>query len=195
MKKIRIAPNSPPLAQQLPPPPHPPSSATSTAPPTLFLTTSPTPPSLNPSGISLIRPRHAITPRNGGPKPPFFQHSMEVMVYQYDKNFGYGCWMTSSPAMSCIFLFLGYSKFPIWLPWQPIQILQYPKSIQQNIKMWDMVGTLVIQQPYPKGLSYCYTITSTLGLLLLLFLQRLSNRHQLFQPLRQIIDRWIRRNF
>src|ERR1700733_3584241 len=70
------------------------------------------------------------------------------MVYQYDKPFGYGCWMTSSPAMSRIFIFLGYSKFPIWLPWQPIQILQYPKSIQQNIKLWDMVGTLVIQQVY-----------------------------------------------
>ena len=50
--------------------------------------------------------------------------------------------------MSHIFIFLGYSEFPSWLPWQPIQILQYPKSIQQNIKMWDMVHILVIQQPY-----------------------------------------------
>ena len=72
MKRMRIAPSSASLAQQPPPPPHPPSSATSTAPPILFLTTSPTPPSLNPSGISLIRPRHTITHRNGGPKPPFF---------------------------------------------------------------------------------------------------------------------------
>src|ERR1700733_2006041 len=82
------------------------------------------------------------------------RHSVEVMVYQYDKLLGYGCWMTSIPTMSHILIFLGYSEFPIWLPWEPIQILQYPKSIQQNIKMWDMVGTLVIQQPYPKSLSY-----------------------------------------
>src|ERR1700733_9394861 len=81
-------------------------------------------------------------------------HSVEVMVYQYDKLLGYGCWMTSIPTISHIFIFLGYSEFPRWLPWQPIQILQYPKSIQQNIKMWDMVGTLVIQQPHPKSLSY-----------------------------------------
>src|ERR1700733_2529975 len=81
-------------------------------------------------------------------------HSVEVIVYQYDKLLGYGCWMTSIPTISHIFIFLGYSEFPRWLPWQPIQILQYPKSIQQNIKMWDMVGTLVIQQPHPKSLSY-----------------------------------------
>ena len=37
-------------------------------------------------------------------------HSVEVMVYQYDKFFGYGCWMTSIPTMNhililcCIFL-------------------------------------------------------------------------------------------
>ena len=43
------------------------------------------------------------------------------------------------------FIILGYSEFPSWLPCQPIQILQYPKSIQQNIKMWVMVGILVIQ--------------------------------------------------
>ena len=29
-------------------------------------------------------------------------------------------------------------------------------------KMWNMVGILVIQQPYPKNLSYWYTITSML---------------------------------
>src|ERR1700733_11031349 len=27
-------------------------------------------------------------------------HSVEVMVYQYDKLFGYGCWMTSIPTMN-----------------------------------------------------------------------------------------------
>src|ERR1700733_8172861 len=70
------------------------------------------------------------------------------MVYQYDKHFEYGCWMTSIPTMSHIVTFLGYSEFPNWLPWQPIQILQYPKSIQQNLKMWVMVGILVIQQQY-----------------------------------------------
>ena len=58
---------------------------------------------------------------------------MEVMVYQYDKLFGYGCWMTSIPTMFHIFVFLGYSEFPSWLAWQPIQILWYPKIIQQNI--------------------------------------------------------------
>ena len=75
------------------------------------------------------------------------------MVYQYDKHFGYGYWMTSISTISHICLFLGYSEFPSWLPWQPIQISQYPKSIQQNIKVWDMVQILVIQQPYPKFLS------------------------------------------
>ena len=34
----------------------------------------------------------------------------------------------------------------------------YPK----NIKMWDMVGILVIWQHYPKSISYWYIITSTL---------------------------------
>src|ERR1700733_4459 len=60
-------------------------------------------------------------------------HSVEVVVYQYDKPFGYGCWMTSITTMNHIFIFLGYSEFPRWLPWQPIQILQYPKIIQQSI--------------------------------------------------------------
>src|SRR3984885_12611913 len=59
-------------------------------------------------------------------------HSVEAVVYQYDKPFGYGCWMTSITTMNHIFLFLGYSEFPRWLPWQPIQILQYPKIIQQS---------------------------------------------------------------
>jgi hypothetical protein len=72
-------------------------------------------------------------------------HSVEVMVYQYDKLFGYGWLMTSILTISHIFIFLGYFEFPSWLAWQPIQILQYPKSIQQNIKMWVMVGILVIQ--------------------------------------------------
>ena len=72
-------------------------------------------------------------------------HSVEVMVYQYDKLFGYGWWMTSILTITHIFIFLGYSEIPSWLPWQPIQILQYPKSIPQNIKMWVMVGILVIQ--------------------------------------------------
>src|ERR1700733_11893127 len=60
-------------------------------------------------------------------------HRVEVMVYQYDKLLGYGCWMTSIPTIFHTFIFLGYSEFPRWLPWQPIQILQYPKIIQQNI--------------------------------------------------------------
>src|ERR1700733_1438555 len=74
----------------------------------------------------------AVTVTVGEVRP----HSVEVMVYQYDKHFEYGCWMTSTPTMSHIVTFLGYSEFPNWLPWQPIQILQYPKSIQQNIRMW-----------------------------------------------------------
>ena len=32
-------------------------------------------------------------------------HSVEVMVYQYDKLFGYGCWMTSIPTLTHIFIF------------------------------------------------------------------------------------------
>ena len=52
--------------------------------------------------------------------PPI--HSVEVMVYQYDKLFGI-------LTITHIFIFLRYSEFPSWLPWQPIQILQYPKSI------------------------------------------------------------------
>ena len=55
------------------------------------------------------------------------------MVYQYDKPFGYGWWMTSILTITHIFIFLGYFVFPSWLAWQPIQILWYPKSIQQNI--------------------------------------------------------------
>ena len=27
-------------------------------------------------------------------------HNIEVMVYQYDRFFGYGCWMTSIPTMN-----------------------------------------------------------------------------------------------
>ena len=38
-------------------------------------------------------------------------HSVEVMVYQYDKLFGYGCWMTSIPTITHIFIFLGYLEF------------------------------------------------------------------------------------
>ena len=34
-----------------------------------------------------------------------FYHSVEVMVYQYDKLFGYGCWMTSIPTLTHIFIF------------------------------------------------------------------------------------------
>src|ERR1700733_3165642 len=62
-----------------------------------------------------------------------YLHAVEVVVYQYDKPFGYGCWMTSITTMNHILIFLGYSEFPRWLPWQPIQILQYPKIIQQSI--------------------------------------------------------------
>ena len=59
--------------------------------------------------------------------------TQQVVVYQYDKPFGYGCWMTSITTMNHILIFLGYSEFPRWLPWQPIQISQYPKIIQQSI--------------------------------------------------------------
>ena len=54
--------------------------------------------------------------------------------------------ITDKENSDCSFLyFLGYSEFPSWLAWQPIQIVQYPNSIQQNIKMWVMVWILVIQ--------------------------------------------------
>ena len=71
--------------------------------------------------------------RNAIPLLCIPKHSMEVMVYQYDKLFGYGWLMTSILTITHILIFLGYSEFPSWLPWQPIQILRYPKSIQQNI--------------------------------------------------------------
>ena len=37
--------------------------------------------------------------------PDDHPHSVEVMVYQYDKLFGYGCWMTSIPTLTHIFIF------------------------------------------------------------------------------------------
>ena len=80
-------------------------------------------------GIESSVPRYQ--PPVQEPKNP--SHSVEAVVYQYDKPFGYGCWMTSITTMNHIFIFLGYSEFPRWLPWQPIQILQYPKIIQQSI--------------------------------------------------------------
>ena len=55
------------------------------------------------------------------------RHSVEVMVYQYDKLFGYGCWMTNIPTITHSFIFLGYSEFSSWLPWQPIQYYSTPK--------------------------------------------------------------------
>ena len=61
------------------------------------------------------------------------QHGGNGILYQYGKLFGYGCWMTSIPTIFHIFVFLGYSEFPSWLAWQPIQILWYSKIIQQNI--------------------------------------------------------------
>src|ERR1700733_6241221 len=73
------------------------------------------------------------------------EHSIKVMVYQYDKLLGYGCWMTSIITITHTFIFLGYSEFSSWLQWQPIQILQCPKSNQQSIPIWFMVGILVIE--------------------------------------------------
>ena len=40
-------------------------------------------------------------------------HSVEVMVYQYDKPFGYVCWMTSIPTIFHIFYFGGTLNFPV----------------------------------------------------------------------------------
>ena len=84
------------------------------------------------------------------------------MVYQYDRFFGYGYWMTSIPTTTHILIFccilLGYCN--IWIGCHGNQLgnSEYPK----NIKVWVMVRILVIHQPYPKSLSYWYTITSTL---------------------------------
>ena len=90
------------------------------------------------------------------------RHNVEVMVYQYDRFFGYGYWMTSIPTITHILIFccilLGYCN--IWIGCHANQLgnSKYPK----NIKMWVMVRILVIHQPYPKSLSYWYTITSML---------------------------------
>ena len=93
---------------------------------------------------------------------PFLPSNVEVMVYQYDRFFGYGYWMTSIPTITHILIFccilLGYCN--IWIGRHANQLgnSKYPK----NIEMWVMVRILVIHQPYPKSLSYWYTITSTL---------------------------------
>ena len=62
--------------------------------------------------------------------------------------------MTSILTITHIFIFLGHSEFPSWLAWQPIQILQYPKSIQQTASMlcgithlpnFELVGVDVVE--------------------------------------------------
>ena len=67
-------------------------------------------------------------------------HSVEVMVYQYVKLFGYGWWMTSILTKTHIFIFFGYSEFPSWLPWLPIQILQNPKVYNKIFKCGLWLG-------------------------------------------------------
>ena len=43
-----------------------------------------------------------------------YRHSVEVMVYQYDKLFGYGWWMTSILTINPLFLyFWGTLNFPV----------------------------------------------------------------------------------
>src|ERR1700733_6288887 len=54
-------------------------------------------------------------------------HSVEVIIYQFSKLFGYGSWMTSIPTIAHSFIFLGYSEFSSWLPWQLIQYYSTPK--------------------------------------------------------------------
>src|ERR1700733_6192086 len=62
--------------------------------------------------------------------PP--RHSVEVMVYQYDKLFGYGCWMTSVPTISHIFIFccilLGYCNISIGCHGNHMGNSEYPKN-------------------------------------------------------------------
>ena len=99
-----------------------------------------------------------VCPKSWPPAP----HNMEVMVCQYDRFFGYGYWMTSIPTITHILIFchilLGYCNIWIGCHGNQLENSEYPK----NIKMWVMVRILVIHQPYPKSLSYWYTITSTL---------------------------------
>src|ERR1700733_4460 len=64
-------------------------------------------------------------------------HSVEVVVYQYDKPFGYGCWMTSITTMNHIFIFLGYSEFPRWLPWQPPGKFRVPQKYKNVVHGCD----------------------------------------------------------
>ena len=81
-------------------------------------------------------------------------HNVEVMVYQYDRFFGYDYWMTSIPTITHIAIFccilLGYCN--IWIGCHGNQLGNSEYS--KNIKMWVMVRILVIHQSYPKSLSY-----------------------------------------
>ena len=69
---------------------------------------------------------------------PFCQvwacHNMEVMVYQYDRFFGYGYWMTSSPTITHILIFccifLGYCNMWIGCHANQPGNSKYPKNIK-----------------------------------------------------------------
>ena len=59
-------------------------------------------------------------------------HNMEVMVYQYDRFFGYGYWMTSIPTITHILIFccilFGVLWYLNWLPWQPTGKFRVPQK-------------------------------------------------------------------
>jgi len=59
------------------------------------------------------------------------RHSVEVMVYQYDVHFGYGCWMTSTPPNhNPQFYIFGVLWIFQLVAMATNSILQYPKSNQ-----------------------------------------------------------------
>ena len=53
----------------------------------------------NPSANGIVEQGHGV-----------YIHSVEVMVYQYDIHFGYGCWMTSIPTLTHIFIFYWFTS-------------------------------------------------------------------------------------
>src|ERR1700733_14118523 len=73
---------------------------------------------------------------------------MEVVVYQYDKPFGYGCWMTSITTMNHIFIFLGYSEFPRWLPWQPPGKFRVPQKYKNVVHGCDTSHPTTISKKF-----------------------------------------------
>ena len=61
-------------------------------------------------------------------------HSVEVMVYQYDKLFGYGWWMTSILTITHIFYFWGTLNFPVGCHGNQFKYYSTPKVYNKILK-------------------------------------------------------------